>query len=821
MKFRGPVAALVVGLSLATLPRQSLAETTMRPNNEGADLLDAPIDELIVQRLPGRSSLGAVNLIENEVDVDAAVESQIGNRYEVIALDQPVSREQADNLTAELVASGKVVSASINERRFVATAPNDPYYDLQWYLKDFTTTLNLGIGIENAWTHSVGSPSIVIAVIDTGGTQHPDMSGRILPGYDFYSNDADSTDDGDGSNGTECPAYPNTWHGTKVAGVIAANVNNGIGISGVNQYSYIQHIRILGPCGGGVDDEIKAFRWAAGLDVQGAPRNLTPARVINFSVGGVGTCSVAEQDAINEVVANGVVVVVAAGNGGSDQFGDDLDAVPNAPANCENVITVAATTFDGGRSRYSNFGSPVDVAAPGTCIDTTTVGGSGYAVVTGTSFATPIVSGIVSLMLSGNPILRYEQIRAMLSQPDVVNPFPIIRRSIDGACGDETSFTCSSNIDDVNYCGLGIVDAGHAVDAALFLAPEVYSPLQPQRIADTRPATLVEPGNVLILDIKGTFGLPTQGLGAVVLNVTATGATDNGYVTVWPCSAPKPYTSVLNYRAGEDIPNTVIAPPDQYGKICLDSSTPVHLIADLDGWFISGDGFYSFTPQRAFDTRPYGPVIPENPYPFQMTGYFGLPTSGVTSVVLNVTATGATEPGYVTVWPCDQPQPYTSNLNYLPYQDIANAVIATVDSSGRVCFASSTPVHLVADVSGWLAAGSSLSVVTPRRIFDTRPGDRISTSPVYVLDVAASAGLARGETTALVLNVTAAGASQPGYATVWPCDQAQPPTSNLNFKANQDIPNMVITKVSSANTVCFNSSTPVHLIADLMGWFVP
>jgi hypothetical protein len=155
----------------------------------------------------------------------------------------------------------------------------------------------------------------------------------------------------------------------------------------------------------------------------------------------------------------------------------------------------------------------------------------------------------------------------------------------------------------------------------------------------------------------------------------------------------------------------------------------------------------------------------------------------------------------------------------LQYQNIPNAVIATVDSNGQVCFASSSPTFLIADISGWFEQGSNLDVITPQRLFDTRPTIRISTTPTYVLDLSATSPITPGAATAAVLNVTATSATKPGFATVWPCDQPQPPTSNLNFGVNEDIPNLVITKVSASNTVCFNSSTPVHLIADLMGWF--
>jgi len=800
MKLRLPAIALFVGLTIATVPMRSIASSQVEAQNK----LDL-ITELIVERLPGRSSLGAMSFIENEFDLDATVESKIVDRLEVIQLDQPITRTEANVLVQQLVDSGKVASAEINEKRYVATAPNDSEYGNQWYLKDFATT-DKGVGIESAWLHTTGSPSIVIAVIDTGYTLHSDLP-TPLPGYDFFDNDADATDPGDARLLNQCSETPSaassSWHGTKVAGVIGAKVNNTIGIAGINQQSRIQHIRILGTCGGDTSDEIKAIRWAAGLPVDGVPPNPTPARVINLSLGGGGACSTNEQEAINAATAAGLIVVVAAGNAG-------VSATNSSPANCNNVITVAATTSTGARASYTNFGSVVDIAAPGSNIRTTTVGG--YVSVDGTSFSAPIVSGIVSLMLSVNATLDYSKILTLFNDSlhPVTNPFPT------GAS------SCSSNIADTYYCGVGIIDAGHAVDAALSIAPEVFSPLQPVRIADTRPSALVSTDNPLIINLKGTFGLPNAGLGAVALNVTATGATQAGYVTVWPCADTKPLASSVNYTAGEDIPNTVIAIPDQYGKLCLDSSTPVNLITDLSGWFMSGDEFHTFTPQRAFDLRQTGLVItPSTPYAFQMTGNFGIPTTGVSSVVLNVTATGATAPGYITVWPCNQPQPYTSNLNYLAYQDIPNAVIATVDTNGQVCFASSSPTFLIADISGWFAQGSNLNVITPLRLFDTRPTKKVSQTPVYVLNLSTSSPVAQGAATAVVLNVTAAGATKSGFATVWPCDQAQPPTSNLNFDANEDIPNLVITKVSATNTVCFNASSPVNLISDLMGWFAP
>jgi serine protease len=301
---------------------RSLASTHVEPQNK-QDL----ITELIVQRLPGRSSLGAMSLIENEFDLEATVESKIVDRLEVIQLDEPITRTEANALVQQLVDSGKVTSAEINEKRYVATSPNDPGYADQWYLKDFATA-DKGIGIESAWLHTTGLPSLAIAVIDTGYTLHSDLP-TPLPGYDFFDDDADATDPGDAGCDQSIPS----WHGTKVAGVIGAKTNNGFGIAGINQQSQIQHIRILGSCGGNTSDEIKAIRWAAGLPVDGISLNPTPARVINLSLGGGGECSTNEQEAINAATAAGSIVVVAAGNGDVNHNGQDLDLQQFAPAN--------------------------------------------------------------------------------------------------------------------------------------------------------------------------------------------------------------------------------------------------------------------------------------------------------------------------------------------------------------------------------------------------------------------------------------------------------------------------------------------------------
>ena len=216
-------------------------------------------------------------------------------------------------------------------------------------------------------------------------------------------------------------------------------------------------MRALGKCGGFTSDVADSIRWAAGLAVPGTPLNTTPARVINMSLGGGTACSAISQQAINDAVAAGAVIVVAAGNANSGVA---------APATCDNVIAIAATGPTGQKASYSNFGPQVDLSAPGG--DQSTFGvvdgvlstlnsglqgpvASSYAFYQGTSMATPHVAGVASLMLSANPSLTPAQVESLLKAN--VTPF---------ATSGAASTNCTTAI-----CGTGILNAEAAVQAAL------------------------------------------------------------------------------------------------------------------------------------------------------------------------------------------------------------------------------------------------------------------------------------------------------------------------------------------------------------------
>jgi serine protease len=389
-----------------------------------------------------------------------SVDHQIGAVW-VLRLPAPVPDAQLAAIAALLESDAAVQYADPVRRVYARLVPNDTRYAEQWALFDPAG----GVNAPTAWDLQVGSASIAVAVVDTGITVHPEFTGRIAPGYDFISDanrandgsgrDGDPSDPGDSTGNGECgdgiPAEPSSWHGTFVSGLIAADTNNNAGIAGMNWSANIVPVRVLGKCGGTFDDVTAGLLWAAGLPVAGAPVNLMPARVINMSLGGLSPCSQAMQDAVNAALAQGAVITVAAGN-------ESLDASNSAPANCSGVITVGASSRQGDRASYSNFGGRVDVSAPGgdgvqadwilsTWNDGVTVPGNPtYGRGIGTSFAAPYVAGAASLMFSRNPNLTPGQVMATIAA--TARTFPL-----GSVCAQGSS------------CGAGLLDAGLAVQS--------------------------------------------------------------------------------------------------------------------------------------------------------------------------------------------------------------------------------------------------------------------------------------------------------------------------------------------------------------------
>jgi len=461
----GPQAATAGGTVAGTTP-------ALRTATASGDA--APTDRLIVKYRSGMAAAQASASIAERAALhrgaqDVAARAGLNMQLvrvgsldtHVMHLERRVPQAEMQRLARDIMASDPSVEYAEPDRILEPLAtPNDTQYGQQWHYFETTGGLNLPA----AWDKSTGS-GVTVAVIDTGYRPHADLAANIVAGYDFIADtfvandgngrDNDARDPGDAVSAGECgggdPAQDesSSWHGTHVAGTVAAVSNNGSGVAGVAFNARVQPIRVLGKCGGYTSDIADAIVWASGGTVSGIPANATPSRVINLSLGGGGACDSTSQNAINSARGRGTVVVVAAGN-------SNANAANYSPASCSGVITVAATNRSGGRAYYSNYGTVVEVAAPGGDMRSsaangilstlnsglTAPGADNFAYYQGTSMATPHVAGVVALMLAKNPALTPDEVSTRLIAS--TRPFPA---------------TCSG-------CGSGIVDANAAVDAA-------------------------------------------------------------------------------------------------------------------------------------------------------------------------------------------------------------------------------------------------------------------------------------------------------------------------------------------------------------------
>ena len=418
-----------------------------------------------------------------------------------------------------------------NERERRLQVPGDPLFASgpggsgQWWLfpaggsnaNDIESRRRGVPGVQAAWAIDTGAAAVVMAVLDTGITAHPDLDARVLPGYDFvstveYANDgdgwdSDASDPGDGVSAADRSASPtlfadceidsSSWHGTSIAGVLAAAVDNGIGGAGIHWNGRVLPVRVAGKCGAEVADILDGMRWAAGLQVwddrqRPVPLNPNPARIVNISFGGSAACNVAYQDTIDELRTHGVLVVAAAGN--------ESGAVTR-PANCRGVLGVAALNRDGFKSTYSNFGPQVAIATVGGdprllgnwgpalgddgLLTTANAGvqapaSPSYGRDFGTSFAAPVAAGVAGLMLSVNPQLTVEQLLDGIGRS--ARPHVVVSRM--SACSVQNPGRCQC---DAGTCGAGILDAQQALRYAL--APASY-------VAPARGAEVIDNADV-------------------------------------------------------------------------------------------------------------------------------------------------------------------------------------------------------------------------------------------------------------------------------------------------------------------------------------
>lgn len=407
--------------------------------------------------------------------------------------------------------------------------------------------------------------------------------------------------------------------------------------------------------------------------------------------------------------------------------------------------------------------------------------------------------------------------------------------------GDETFDVVLSNAQllDVTDASatVTIIDGGSAL-----------APLAPERFVDTRALgeTLdgqfeangsIGPADEYEVQITGRGGVPL-GARAAVMNVTAIRADGTGFVTAHPCVTPRPNTSSLNYTAGVNLGNEVVAPLSTGGKVCFFSSSEIELTVDVVG-YVAGDAPVELlTPARFLDTRSIGetidgvsqaagPTLPGSEIELQVGGRNGVPLDAE-AVIVNVTAVGATETGFVTVHPCVEPRPNTASLNHVAGVNRGNELLASLDASGKLCIYTSAAIELTADVVGHVEAGTSLTAIEPARLLDTREigetidsqfagGGKRAADTELSLPVIGRAGVPVGAK-GVVLNVTVVGPEATGFVTVDPCAELRPNTASLNYVPGINGGNEIIASLDADGKVCLYTSAATHLAVDIVGY---
>lgn len=478
------VVSLALGAGMVSAVGQDGLPTVEAPLNTAE--AEQPARGLIV-KLDDASDTQVSDLVDDIAadlpdDVTVADTEAGAEDLGLLSLSEQVDAKDLEGAIDELEANPAVEWAIPNGVRTPSATPNDPGYGQMWNLHG-----TYGVNANTAWDISAGSPKVRVAVIDTGIiANHPDLRGQYVAGRDFVDDeyycmnracskiryrrsfisagdrnswDANPGDPGDFRSSATCAGLRgqnSTWHGTHVAGIVAARSNNGIGVAGVAPGVKVQPIRALGRCGGTDWDIAMSILWASGANVNKydkrhgkIPGNRTPSKVINLSLGGTANSLYGARQSCklyNSVArtarSRGATLVAAAGNAGSDHR-------YNVPSSCAGYIAVAATTKAGGRASYSNFGVGIDIAAPGGSgyapaedqilstwnTGATTPGSNAYGWMPGTSMAAPAVAGVAALAYSVG-----------ITNPAVVER--VLKATARPAPG------CNSNT-----CGAGLVDA--------------------------------------------------------------------------------------------------------------------------------------------------------------------------------------------------------------------------------------------------------------------------------------------------------------------------------------------------------------------------
>jgi hypothetical protein len=469
---------------------------------------------------------------------------------------------------------------------------------------------------------------------------------------------------------------------------------------------------------------------------------------------------------------------------------------------------------------YGYGGTAVPTVTGVTPSSGTTAGGT-TVFITGTGFC----GGVTSIKFGATPAASANLLADTLFQ--VVSP------------------AHAAGLVDVTVTNPAGTSATSSADQYTFVVPtpSVYTALTPQRILDTRTNSgTLGPGGSVNLSIGGIY-VPANAT-SVVLNVTAADESTAGFFTLYPTGGTTPTASNLNWVAGETVPNLVSVGLSSNGDVTIFNGLgSADAIVDLEGYFAPASGgstageFNPLVPARITDTRAGSgqanagsTLAAGTTLNIQVTGAGGVPATGVTAVVLNVTAVDQTANGFFTVFPKGTTLPLASNLNWTPGDTVPNRVIVPVGAGGMVSVYNGLgSADAVVDVNGYFtnstASGAGFFTLFPSRIVDTRNGTGGFSSPLgaaatMTVTVAGHGGVPAAFVKAVIINVTVANPTTASDLVIWPTGATQPTASDLNFVGGQTVPNLVVVKLSALGQISiFNAFGTTNVIVDVVGYY--
>jgi subtilisin family serine protease len=625
--------------------------------------------------------------------------------------------------------------------------------------------------LDGSYTFPNAAANVHAYILDTGiRLTHADLGGRAATGFDAIT---------PGGTAADC-----NGHGTHVAGTVGGSTY------GVAKGSQLVAVRVLNCAGEGDTAGV-----VAGIDWVTA--NAVKPAVANMSLGGGGDTIL--DNAVANSINSGVTYAVAAGNG--DARGNPLNACTASPARVSAAITVGATDSTDNRASFSNYGSCLDIFAPGVGITSSWwTGDTAKNTISGTSMATPHVAGAAALVASANPSWTPQQIRDYLvnnaTNGAVVNP----------GTGSPNSL-------------LHVVNPAPSSDFSLSASPA---------------SRTVEPGD----STTATVSTATTAGGAQALSLSVSGLPSGATASFSPASVTSGGSSTIT------ITTSASTPSGSYDITVIGTGSTTTRTALFNLYVASPEGsYFPLAPTRILDTRegngaPTGPLGSNQTLHLQVTGRGGVPTTGVSTVVLNVTVTGPTSAGFLTVFPAGVARPTASNLNFTAGWTGANSVTVQVGTGGKVdIFNPAGNVSVIADVVGYYATAAH----------PTTGGDYWSDAPTRILDTRsdgwgpldASGGVIQPldygdelnpHIRALAVNLTAVDGSAGGFLTAWSGSGPPPTASTLNFGPRAVVSNFAVipTTLCTINPSCYGlpqiavyngSGGTTHVIADIFGFY--